>query len=174
MKKDKTVETEFLVSISIDEFASLWGPIWAVPADYDRDRIQTLYTERGIIIPIPSSDASATRIHNEMEPLCHWYKVQPLQGGEDVTFIFTDKNDILSAEPMESSMKTTFSLNNQLLLGVTSLRVNKDCVMTVDRIQKDPATQLQFLAHTKPTMFQTLLRLKFQLTGSSRLATQGL
>jgi hypothetical protein len=143
IEEGKAIDTEFLVSISVGDFSSLWGPVWAVPAERDGDKIQSLHTDRGIIIPSPTFNVSRTRIH-ETETPCHWYKIQTFPSDTGPAFMFTDKDEIPPAGLTDFSMKITLSLDSQLLLGTPALRTNEDCLTDIKQVQKDPATNLQF------------------------------
>jgi hypothetical protein len=173
-ERSSSVENEFLVSINVNEFATLWGPVWAAPADLQGKEIQTLYTERGFIIPCLASNQSAASAHNEMETCCHWYEAQPVHYEKGVTFRFSDENDIPSTETIEFAMNITLSSDSQLLLGMPSnLRVNENCASEMDQIQRSPSTNLQFPGvypahHVPDATTATISAGKFITVGLSR------
>lgn len=73
--KDTRVETPLYLSTRIGEFADIWGPVWRVNEDTDKDLVRHYDVLNGCIVPWPY-DAEIHPKLAEDERLCHWIPKQ--------------------------------------------------------------------------------------------------
>jgi hypothetical protein len=63
-EKGKVPDDGYFLSLTIQEFAQLWGPVWAVPCASDPNKISLVHTEGGVIQWFGWTD--------RQEVYCHW------------------------------------------------------------------------------------------------------
>lgn len=125
-------ETGIKVSLTVQDFKQLWGPIWLLGGTPFEAPV--IKTERGFIIPL--SDQHQNDIQHRDLPYeveCHWTK-QPPQ----------------SLTSNERQQNLLLSTSTRILIGTTSdagnfgFAVNDECRSQIDSIQQRIAGQLEF------------------------------
>ena len=113
----------FHLSITVSEFAKLWGPVWGIEVN-DHPRLVTLFTERGEIMQAESSETSMTIYAAEDEILCHWRRLTHREH-------LNRRREIEQAIQLGTPMNA-FTANSLLLIGLPSspssgLNANLNC-----------------------------------------------
>ena len=107
------------LSITVAEFAELWGPVWGIEAD-TRPGLMTLFTERGEIMQAKSSEADVTNYAEKEEIPCHWKKL-------------TAKGHLERRKEVENAIQrevpwNVFTYQSLLLIGMRpGLNLNTHC-----------------------------------------------
>ena len=114
------------VLTQMDEFADLWGPVWAVPAEPDRkDHVRQYNVSKGFISRVEGQD-----LLDGQEPvLCHWFP-----------------HSCASARQWSMATKP-IRKDDLLLIGFPPLRgpfrENKECRYNLDHFEKDYGLKMQ-------------------------------
>jgi len=118
------------VSLTLKQFAELWGPAWFINLDIDGSNPATLVrTERGYIVPLPNANSKKLEINRSKEIPCHWTK--SLQSVDASVFL---------RQPLP------LSETSHLLIGSgQGLQVNTKCQAQIKVIEQQIARNLQTL-----------------------------
>jgi hypothetical protein len=114
-EKESVPDDVYSLSLTIQEFAQLWGPVWAVPCASDPNKISLVHTEGGVIQGFGWTD--------RQEVNCHWTST-------------SDKSD-------DRSDSIPFSATFPLLLGA-HFHVNTNCQKDIVHVQNELACSFLF------------------------------
>ena len=120
--KPNSSSNDFILSMTVAEFADLWGPLWGIEAD-DTPGVLSLFTERGEIIEVPSPATDCPILGQEIP--CHWKTSSHVQH-------LARREEIQESLANKTPPSRKFSATSSLLIGMpTSLRsgflANQDC-----------------------------------------------
>jgi hypothetical protein len=152
---------DYLVSITIDDFVDLWGPVQAVDPVYGPDGFGGyILTERGRITLSAVSEGS--QLIKDGEALCHWERIyQTLDGASDITSTERLNSDMLSNDELRvtnDSLVTTnttvaiqghFAFGKRLLIGIkditpAGLQLKRSCQMDIQSHRRTRQASLNF------------------------------
>lgn len=150
------------VSISVQEFDELWGPISLVGGFPERGL--AIRTERGFILPLPRDQQSdsLTSLREEIE--CHWTPEIPrhiLEGRVD---------EDTAVRPMSLCRSSRILIGTGTSSGV-GLVVNEKCKSSIPLIQQQIACRLQYPGTCNSKYVKDGLDLQF---GGGQYITGGL
>lgn len=122
------------VSLSVQDFDELWGPISLVGGSPDSEL--SIRTERGFIVPLPRDQQSELTSDDQMVE-CHWMSEIP--------------QHVLESRANEESSGSPISLDigSRILIGTGTnaeigLFVNEKCKSSIALIQQQIACRLQY------------------------------
>jgi hypothetical protein len=121
-EKGNVPDDGYCLSLTIQEFARLWGPVWAVPCASDPDKISLIYTEGGVIQGSGWTD--------RQEVYCHWTPTSlgPIDRTNLMPFLATFP--LLLGAPFHTNancQKNIVHAQNELACLFLFPGVSKDC-----------------------------------------------
>jgi Ubiquitin family len=126
--------SSMLLLTTMDAFADLWGPVWAIPpSSGDPTKIKQYNVSRGVIYAVGGK--SSTVANGAIR--CHWDNWATFYRRR-MTHYFTRSQDVL------------LSPNDLLLIGGT-FRLNRECKYTINDFEADFEDRLSVLGTTPET-----------------------
>lgn len=125
----ETTATEvprFKVSLTLEQFAGLWGPLWAINGE--QDPVPLIRTERGFIVPSPNGSSKGKQ-SGEVE--CHWTAKLPVS-----TYTLLSASELILSESSQLLIGSDHS-------GQEPFHVNTKCCTRIEMAGQRIAKYLQ-------------------------------
>lgn len=101
------------LSITVEQFADLWGPLHTVSSSEGAHRPLAIHTEGGTIFRV--ADEKADKVQLASETSCHWMRTSPM--GRSYKTTQANFLDLLCSDEEFSQELLPFSADQRLLIG---------------------------------------------------------